>query len=201
MGSCGGVYMDALAGKWTCELECMTGFVKTAGGVISCGLNADEPWGKLSGSITCQGIFVVCRKLQHMSRVTGTNAMCSPLSHLVRFLFVLPPIFLNPTWQGYHVVLSSCQILVTRMVTTKTTKLLTRSVCALCVCLCVFCVCVCARVCVYFCLCVCFMNACFVRALFAHALCFVCVLLAFFVVLFAVCAWCVLCVFCVRACT
>ena len=74
------------------------------------------------------------------------------------------------------------------------------SVCFVCV-LCVFCVCVCARACVYFCLCVCFMNACFVRALFAHALCFVCVLLAFFVVLFAVCAWCVLCVFCVRACT
>ena len=43
VGSCGGVYMDALAGKWTCELECMTGFVKTAGGVISCGPNADEP--------------------------------------------------------------------------------------------------------------------------------------------------------------
>ena len=154
VGSCGGVYMDALAGKWTCELECMTGFVKTAGAVISCGPNGDEPWGKLSGSITCQGIFVVCRKLQHMSRVTGTNAMCSPLSHLVRFLFVLPPIFLNPTWQGYHVVLSSCQILVTRMVTTKTTKLLTRSVCALCVFYVCF-VCVCARACVCTFVCAC----------------------------------------------
>ena len=93
LGSCGGVYMDALVGKWTCELECMTGFVNTAGGVISCGPNADEPWGKLSGSITCQGIFVVCRKLQHMSRVTGTNAMCSPLSPLVRFCLFCPHIF------------------------------------------------------------------------------------------------------------
>ena len=207
--------MDALAGKWTCELECMTGFVKTAGAVISCGPNADEPWGKLSGSITCQGIFVVCRKLQHMSRVTGTNAMCSPLSHLVRFLFVLPPIFLNPTWQGYHVVLSSCQILVTRMVTTKTTKLLTRSVCALCVFYVCF-VCVRARVCVLlfvrvlyecvFCacfvcscsvLCVCFVGffCCFICCV--CLVCFVRVLCACVYLVLCVCFLCVSCVLCV----
>ena len=52
-------YLDALTGNRTCELDCMDGFVKTAGGVITCGPNGNEPWGKLSGSITCEGKFLI----------------------------------------------------------------------------------------------------------------------------------------------